>query len=50
MKIGLNQIMEGFQLLNQERIRKLEEKENYKYTRILKEVNIKQVDMKETNM
>ena len=43
MKSGKRQIMEGMELLNQERIRTLREKENYKFLRILEIDTIKQV-------
>ena len=47
MKNGKRKIMEGTEQPNQERIRTLGEKENYKYLPILKEDTIKQVEMKE---
>ena len=47
MKSGKRQIIEGTELSNQERIRTLGEKENYRYLGILEVDTIKQVDMKE---
>ena len=46
MKSGKRQIMEGIELLNQERIRTLGEKENYKYLGLLEANIIKQAKMK----
>ena len=43
------QVTEGIELPNQERIRRLGRKENYKYFGILEAVTIKQVEMKEKN-
>ena len=47
MKSGKRQITEGIELPNQERIRRLGEKANYKYSEILEVDTIKQVEMKE---
>ena len=41
------EIMEGIEMSNQERIRTLGEKENYKYLGILDADTIQQVEMKE---
>ena len=49
MKSGKRQIREGIEQPNQERIRTLEEKENYKYLGILEANTIKQGEMKEKN-
>ena len=46
-KSGKRQIMEGMELSNQERIRMLGEKEDYKYLGILEIDTIKQVEKKE---
>ena len=43
------QITHGIELLNQERIRTLGEKKNYKYLGILEANTIKQAEMKEKN-
>ena len=47
MRNELRKSTEGIELPNQERIRTLGEKENYKYLAILETDTIKQVDMKE---
>ena len=47
MKSGKRHITNGMELPNQEKIRTLEEKETYKYLRILEVNTIKQVEMKE---
>ena len=47
MKSGKQQMMEGIELPNQEKIRTLEEKEIYKYLGILEADTIKHVEMKE---
>ena len=47
MKGGKREIIEGIELPNQERIRMLGKKENYKYLRLLDADTIKQVEMKE---
>ena len=43
MKKGTRETMDGIELTNQDSIRTLEEKENYKYLRILEEDTIKQM-------
>ena len=47
MKSEKRETTEGRELLNQETIRMLGEKENYKYLEILESKNIKQTEMKE---
>ena len=47
MKSGKRQMTEEIELLNQERIRTLGEKENYEYLEILETDTIKHVEMKE---
>ena len=47
MKSGKRQIREGIELPNQERIKALREKENYKFLWILETVIIKQAEIKE---
>ena len=47
MRHGKSQISEGIELPNQVRVRMLEEKENYKYLRILEADTIEQAQMKE---
>ena len=47
MKNEKRELIEGIELPNQERIRTLGEKENYKYLWILKSDTIKQAEMKE---
>ena len=47
MKSRKRKIMEGIELPNQERIRTLRERENYKYLGILEADTIKQVEMEE---
>ena len=47
IKSGQRQMMEGIELPNQERIRTLEEKENYQHWGIFKVDTIKQVETKE---
>ena len=47
MRSGKRLLTEGIELLNQEKIRMLGEKETYKYLRILKVVTIKLVETKE---
>ena len=49
MRSGKWQMMEGIELLNQEKIRTLGDKETYKYFGILEADTIKQVEMKEKN-
>ena len=46
MKIGKRQMIEGIELLNQEKIRMLRVKETYKYLGILIVDIIKQAEMK----
>ena len=45
MENGKRQITEGIELSNQEKIRTLDEKENYKYLWILEADTIKQAEM-----
>ena len=47
MKSGKRHISDGMELLNQEKIRTLREKETYKYLGILEADTIKQVEMKD---
>ena len=47
MKSGKREITEGIVLPNEERIRTLREKENYKYLGILEADTIKPAEMKE---
>ena len=42
--------MNGKELPNKEKIRKIKEKEMYKYLRILEAETVKQVEMKEKNL
>ena len=49
MKSGKRQIIEGIDVPNQERIRTLGKKENYKYLGILEAEAIKQTEMKGTS-
>ena len=49
MKSGKQQLTEGMELLNQDKIKTLAENETYKYLGILKADKIKQVEMKEKN-
>ena len=49
MKSGKRHLIDGMQLLNQNKIRTLGEKETYKYFGILEADTNKQVDMKEKN-
>ena len=48
-KSGKRHWMDGMELPNQDKIRKLRENETYKYLGILKADTIKQVEMKEKN-
>ena len=47
MKNGKSESMEGIELPNEERIRRLGEKENIEYLAIMETVTIKQAEMKE---
>ena len=47
MKSGKQQISEGIELSNQEKIKILGEKENFRYLEILKANTIKHAEMKE---
>ena len=47
MKSGKQHLTDGMEILNQDKIRPLGEKETYKYLSILEADNIKQVKMKD---
>ena len=47
MKSGKQQLTDGMELLNQDKIKTLAENETYKYLGILKADTIKQVEMKD---
>ena len=49
-KSGKWQIIEGIELLNEEKKKTLAEKETYKYLRILEGDTIKQAELKEKNL
>ena len=50
MRSGKRHMREGIELLNQEKIRILEEKETYKYLETLRANTIKQMKMKKKNL